>query len=477
MTVVTCQGRSLNLNALRAGIKKIGNSLIHHYLHVTNDEDIAFWRVHRASEDMTNDAVGYSWLSMKSWTQLPYPLLDCLFNHPDYNIAEIDRQGQIQWNRADLMVLRRKFAEINRLLAVLCFLLPSPPPRGTEFADTRITNTHIARNVYVNFGLWFIHHRVKTSALTDSLSWVPTLCPKLLADQVHFYCVVIRPVEILIAGILDDEESVAQHREFLWMQDGKKMTSEIFSHILERTLEQHMGVGLNLSSWRHIAIAIMREFIPPHLTGDHVGDTLSNHSTNQARQTYSRENGQLPFLTTDALLDSRRFCELWHDVLNVGGHPIPIPLRLQGYQTTHQQASVVPSAGPAPALDLSQINNIVSAAVANGIDALKLELAESIRKAVAQGMIAYQQMAHTPTPAQRSHHPTQSSRVDDIPVDAPVEDDIVMDNAGNVHNVPTVSRPPSPAGSQSSGYVRKSYSQRSYCNDYCLQPELCGYAT
>ncbi|OBZ77880.1 hypothetical protein A0H81_01587 [Grifola frondosa] len=296
MSSVNCQGRVLEVARLRTGLDKIYTSVTDRINHLTNNVTIPVNIPVDFAEDLTDDTVGYSWLSHGSFTQKTLPLLEVLFSHPDYSIGGVDAYGMFRWHRPGLMALRHELGHINRELAILCFILPAPPPRGTEFADTRLSNAQIPRNVYKDFGTWFIHHRTKTSGLTKSLSWVPTLCPKKLQTLLDWYCAVVRPVECLLAQILDEDGSLVQHEEYLWMQDGKHMNSEKFSHVLERTTQEFMGCGLSLHYWRHIAISIMREFIPSDIGGDHFGDTLSNHSTNQARQTYAREVGKLPFL-------------------------------------------------------------------------------------------------------------------------------------------------------------------------------------
>ena len=113
------------------------------------------------------------------------------------------------------------------------------------------------------------------------------------------------------------------------------MTSEKFSSILQDATTKYMNCGLTLRYWRHIAIAIQREFVPHISSSHHHADTLANHSTAQARRTYAAEEGQLPEHTTDAMIDSRRECEAWHNVLGWGELPPPPPMRLSHYNSAH----------------------------------------------------------------------------------------------------------------------------------------------
>ena len=414
MSSVTCEGRTLALYRLRAGIRKITESIQERMKRLTRNTEIPVTVPAELSENLADDKAGTSWLQLGRFTPKELPLLEILLSHPDYTLAHVDSFGVFRWNHPGLHKLRHDLSELASELAVLCFLTPAPPPRGTEFADTRITNAQIPRNVYKDHGTWFIHHRTKTSGLTESLSWVPTLCPETVSTLLDWYLVVARPIECIISQVLDGEVDHALHNEFLWMMNGKQLDSEQFSHILERTTGAFMGVGLSLHYWRHIAVSLMREFIPPTSLADNFGDKSMNHNTAMARRMYAREAGQLPFLTTDAMLESRQFCEAWHNVLGVGKADIPIPLRLIGYQQNPYVVgeAPIPIAAPAPH-DAGAIAAVVSAAVNNSIQGLRVDLEGFIQAAVANGIAAAMRMQ------QRPDAPVQPMAAHQNPVDVP----------------------------------------------------------
>ena len=389
MTSITCEGHTLMITRLRKGIEKIIEDVKHRITKLSNHTDIPFTVEPDLVENLADDKAGSSWLQNGPFTRTPLPLLQILFSHPDYTIAHIDSFGKFRWNHPGLHQLRRDISELASELAVLCFLTPAPPPRGTEFADTRISNSQIPRNVYKDHGTWFIHHRVKTSELTESLSWVPTLCPDSVSRLLDWYLVIARPVECIISQVLDSEEDHASHNEFLWMFNGSQVDSEQFSHLLDRTTGMFMGVRLSLHYWRHIAVALMREFIPPTSLADNFGDKSMNHNTAMARRMYAREAGHLPFLTTDAMLESRQFCEVWHNVLGVGKAPPPIPLRLLGYQQNPYAPAnpAVPLPGPAP-LDIAALTAVISTSINNSMQGLRVDLEGFIQTAVANGITA-----------------------------------------------------------------------------------------
>ena len=294
MSSVTCEGRTLALYRLRAGIRKITESIQERMKRLTRNTEIPVTVPAELSENLADDKAGTSWLQLGRFTPKELPLLEILLSHPDYTLAHVDSFGVFRWNHPGLHKLRHDLSELASELAVLCFLTPAPPPRGTEFADTRITNAQIPRNIYKDHGTWFIHHRTKTSGLTESLSWVPTLCPETVSALLDWYLVVARPIECIISQVLDGEVDHALHNEFLWMMNGKQLDSEQFSHILERTTGAFMGVGLSLHYWRHIAVSLMREFIPPTSLADNFGDKSMNHNTAMARRMYARGGRSTP---------------------------------------------------------------------------------------------------------------------------------------------------------------------------------------
>ncbi|TFY57052.1 hypothetical protein EVJ58_g7263 [Rhodofomes roseus] len=386
MSKISCLGTTLELSRLRTGLQKICSSVKSRMEKLCNGNLLPISVPADLTEDLTDIRPGFSWLKQGPFMEPKLGLLEVLFTHPDYSLATVDQFGVFRWNHQGLRKLRGDIAALTEELAVLCFMTPAPPPRGTEFVDTRLSNAQIPRNVHKSFGTWFIHQRTKTSSLTESLSWVPTLCPDLVAGLLDFFLVAVRPLECVVAHALDGPSGQAKHEEFVWMANGKQYDSEQFSHILQRITSAHMGVGLSLHIWRHIAVSLMREFIPPTSIQDNFGDKTMNHNTNMARRIYAREVGHLPSLTTDAMLESRRFCEMWHDVLGVGKSPCPVPLRATNYQQHAHLTGNHPAAPAAPAVDVAQLTALVSASVNTSFEALKVHLEDLIQKAVVNGV-------------------------------------------------------------------------------------------
>ena len=72
----------------------------------------------------------------------------------------------------------------------------------------------------------------------------------------------LQPVKHSLAIHLYGEEARSLYNNYLFIQTGIKIESEDFSDILQNYTEQYFGIPLRLQGWRHIAVAIKREFIP-----------------------------------------------------------------------------------------------------------------------------------------------------------------------------------------------------------------------
>ncbi|OSX56002.1 hypothetical protein POSPLADRAFT_1161584 [Postia placenta MAD-698-R-SB12] len=297
------------------------------------------------------------------------------------------------------MAVLAEFTVINEELAILCHMLPAPPPRGTELVETRIRNGQIPRNLYKDRGTWLIHIHVKTTNITGNLSFVPTLCPPRLAKLLDWYLLIARPLETLLAAQVYDSEFTPLYHEFLFCQHGHVLTSRQFSVLMEQYTARFMGISLNLRTWRHMAISIQREYIGEQDTiVNNLGDLLANHSTNQARRTYAREVGSLPFLTTDAMLESRDICNFWHDVLGWGSNLPPIPHRLL-HRLRTSSTTMDPTTFHTSDFK-EEIKGMVNGAVTIGIGNLKHQLEDMLANAFAKGFAS---RTHAPQAIQPQH--------------------------------------------------------------------------
>ncbi|KAJ3476007.1 hypothetical protein NLI96_g11455 [Meripilus lineatus] len=214
MSLLDCLGFTLSIAGFRGGIQEMLASLRRRI------EALCGSIPTNVSKDLTEDfsdrSIGLSWMHPTNFTGgAPLPLLKHLLEIAENCPAEVDSFGILHWNPANVAYYRRLFDQINLELSILCFILPAPSPRGTEFMDTRIRNDQISRNVYKSFGTWFIYRVVKMTNIMGSLAWIPTLLPSVLSELLDRYLLLIRPVEIIFTEILSGPASRALY-EHIW---------------------------------------------------------------------------------------------------------------------------------------------------------------------------------------------------------------------------------------------------------------------
>ncbi len=404
MTSVSFKGHALEVAKLRSGLQHLAQDLQGKMHDLTGGVLLQHSIPDKLVDDMSCDAAGYSWLKNASFANKDMELLQYLMADKQYNLSLLDGLD-IHWNHVGVQRFMTRAAEINQMLSILNHILPSQPPRGTEFMDVRICNGLRMRNLFYSHGnWWFIMQYHKSTNVRGQDQFVPMLIPKSLAQILVYYLIHIRPVEAFFAGILWGAEAEKNYREFLYMQNGKRVTSEQFSSHLQRWSSKYFDSELSVNPYRHIAIALKRAFIPPSyndpFAGNDVGDLAAGHSSKQAGQTYATEVSSLPFLTSDAMLTFGDWCELWHDVLGFGKNPPPLPLRLRqsapsGSGTATAQATGIQQGTP---WDQATLMNMITAAVNVALQQVKVETEFSVQKAVAAGLAQFQLQSSSMTP-------------------------------------------------------------------------------
>lgn len=71
-----------------------------------------------------------------------------------------------------------------------------------------------------------------------------------------FYLIIMRPVEILLAKEYWGESYQALYQEFLFVQNGRRMSAEDFTKILEERTLNYIDCHMGIRAYRHISIAI-----------------------------------------------------------------------------------------------------------------------------------------------------------------------------------------------------------------------------
>lgn len=389
-------------------------------------------------ENMAEASIGYSFLNNDSLNKAYQPLLRALIEHPTDPLGDIVA-GEFHWRLGRCKQLLIHYADINKLLAVLLHVVPSQTARGTEFTDMRIRNNYNLRNVFLNYGFWYVMQRLKQSVLTDTYEWIPALIPPQLGKLLIWYLVMIRPIEILLAGVVYGFGSVAQSQlaEFLFAQMDRRMTSENLTSELRRQSQLHMNCELTIRSLRHMAIAMKREFIAPvyaHLYGDEIGDKAAGHSTARAQITYGRDTSSLGRVTSESFHNHRNFCIDWHSLLGFGPNCIPLALRqLEPLRPAPGAVGTSTGAPGSSSVDGPQLSVVIQSAVAAALTSFKTDFQAEIKQHVFSAFAEAVSSPFAPphfrsAPSSLIHPPSVAAAPpfsDPLVVDTPMQD-VVM---------------------------------------------------
>jgi superfamily II DNA helicase RecQ len=134
-----------------------------------------------------------------------------------------------------------------------------------------------------------------------------------------------------------DEGYESGEPDFKTMHRSKQWTSERIRKIMQKYSEKWLGVRLNISAWRHIAIAISRRYLSgrfvadeaeeevdwetfdeDNLDGDSPWDLQAGHGTHIAGMIYARELRQAPGQTMGRQDIFRQVSQEWHRFLQFG---------------------------------------------------------------------------------------------------------------------------------------------------------------
>src|ERR1700691_281603 len=217
-----------------------------------------------------------------------------MIKDPSLNFISQDHSNQLHFSKATMSFILTICAKINQLLMILLHTVSSQPPRGTEEIDIRLWNGHRHRNIFLLFGqVWKIIQATKTENTIGHSTFIPAVLPPEVAQHLFYYLVHVRPLEIYLSEKVYDANAKVLYQEFLYIQMGKQVDSDQFSHFMSQEMASQCGASIGIRAWRHLAIALKREFIPPSMIDpfqkhlQDIGDIAASHSTWTARKNYA----------------------------------------------------------------------------------------------------------------------------------------------------------------------------------------------
>lgn len=419
-TAVDVNGIHVNVAKYRQGLRNLFLDTRDAMYSLSGGTPIPYLVPDDLADDMSNTIVGYSWLNNGQFTEVEHPLLKALMDDPSRELCTASRHGSLQWNIPEAMSILSNLADITDSMACLNGTLNSAARRGTELMDSRLENGIRARNFFRNHGQvrWVGRYTKMTNAMSRDM-FIPQLCSEEMGKLNEYWCIMIKPLERTLLQVIYPNNPTRVHtaKEFAYTKHGLRCTSDQYSLILGRLLDKYCGAKLTVNPQRHLSIALKREFIPAnyYVAGQNeVGDMSSAHTTSQARGTYAGNFGDLPYLTTDALIQFDEFCEEWHDLHGFGKRAPQLPLRIIQRSRAHPFTVATGSAMVAqPMFDQQQLQTLIQATVKAEINAFHTQLLPEIQKAVAAAFVSVT-MGQSFTVPPGQHQPGHSTNNDQM---------------------------------------------------------------
>ncbi|MCJ1279694.1 hypothetical protein MMC21_007518 [Puttea exsequens] len=202
------------------------------------------------------------------------------------------------WDARIAALYMKAVKRFMQRLAMLALIMSGQPARGTELLSLRFNNTQIGgcRNIFlVNEQFSFITLYHKGFAMGGTTKLVHRFLPVELNQILVQYLVLVRPFEDHLAQLLHYNPGRLRSA-FLWpKRDGTPWETAQISDFLASETTAILGrqARLNISSYRHVAIAISREFIPKGTAhGGHTAEggygQLATQGGGQLRSTQER---------------------------------------------------------------------------------------------------------------------------------------------------------------------------------------------
>src|SRR5262245_1919549 len=161
---------------------------------------------------------------------------------------------------------------------------------------------------------------------------------------------------------------------YLWVKGGRAVTADSFSTTFESLMSKYCSFKIKPQAYRQAAVAISREYIPPHLhvEGSNLVEEKPGHSEGMGHSHYAISADDIPFLTQDTVFIYRRIDSYWHNVTGCGKEPPPRPLRLI---SLHQ---------PLPSPSLQDFEGVMNKSIAAALNNVQEDIVKKLVPAIVQ---------------------------------------------------------------------------------------------
>jgi len=217
------------------------------------------------AEDLTDQAVGYSFLSdhrnKTSFGQRDR-LLVAIVETPSVRdrFLQVDQHsGKTVWNRGELHCWLKDYRQFQVRCLARAELLAGGAGRGTELTALSGRNQRYrARGT-----MWFDHYMAivrsyhKSAELTGHDKMIPHALDALLADLLVQDLAIAKPFAALAASLCYPSSPDISHlyKDYLFVNQTKLFDSDDITNLLHQYTLPIMGTKIGLNAWRHLSVA------------------------------------------------------------------------------------------------------------------------------------------------------------------------------------------------------------------------------
>jgi hypothetical protein len=312
--------------------------LLCHPLEQREDLGVEF-RMHHLVDNAAETAKGWSFLQHPENRKGPLPdrdrwLLERVLTQAwlQEEFCYPGKTGQAMWRPKAVRAYMSKVDAFLEMLLLLMHITAGQPARSTELLGLRYMNTIYGhhRNIFIDRGLVstvLSYH--KGYNVTGSTKIIHRYLPSEVGELLVFYLWLVLPFCQKL-DLLASRRS-APPSPFLWAHDNGKdcWSSARLSRVIERGFKDDLQQKINISTYRHLAIAISRKhlacggFKRDYGLENSTLDKQAAHSSLTASSVYARGLGEAPGHIEERKSEYRAVSYEWHRFLGFAAPSLP----------------------------------------------------------------------------------------------------------------------------------------------------------
>jgi hypothetical protein len=234
-----------------------------------------------------------------------------------------DHCGKVIWRSPAVAGYTARVTQFLRRLLLLCHITSGQPARGTEILSLRHSNTEQGhhRSIFLEDGLvGTVTAYHKGYSISGSTKIIHRYLPNEVGEMLIYYLWLILPFWQHIERLTGSAR--VANSPFLWPK-GRTETWESaeLSKVLSQEAQTHLQTSLNITIYRHTAIAISRVhlksggFKRDYDAEENRADHQACHGTWTAGTIYARGLQEGPGHVEAHMKEYRRLSQDWHEFL------------------------------------------------------------------------------------------------------------------------------------------------------------------